>query len=874
VIDIRLLLIDGNSIINRAFYGIKLLTTKDGKYTNGIFGFLNILLSLLDSIKPDAVVAAFDLKAPTFRHDMYEGYKAHRKGMPPELAEQLPVLKDIIRAFGYKVVEKEGFEADDIIGTLAYNSGAECYVATGDRDSLQLVSDKVKVVLATTKAGSPVSTIYDEAKVFEEYSVTPEKLIDIKALMGDASDNIPGVAGIGQKTACDLVAKYGSIEEIYSKIDELEISPSVKAKLINGKDSAFLSYKLGTIEKNVPISCDINDYLPEKRNDERLAGILTSLEMYKMLDRLGLKAVSLPEPEKIAEPLESLRLEAEFDSEELINKVKSQKALYLNLDSNTVTISRYCVNCGGVLYFKRIEDEGAEDLLIKLLSDADTEKHFNFSKAAHYFALQRGVSIKNVKSDAQLAGYLINPNVSDYSVNTIAAEHSIPIPEIVVSENQQEIYNANLGLIESAALLPAVCQATGKILSKLGQAELYTDIELPLSKVLASMELVGFEVDKSGIELFGIDISNKLNDITQRIYSFAGEEFNINSPKQLGEVLFEKLRLPVKKKTKTGYSTNAEVLESLRFEHPIIPEILEYRTLAKLKSTYCDSLVKEIREDGRIHSTLNQTETRTGRISSTDPNLQNIPVKQDIGRELRRFFKAKEGFVLVDADYSQIELRVLAHMADDKNMIEAFNEGQDIHAITASQVFKMPLDMVTPLMRSRAKAVNFGIVYGIGAFSLSQDTGVSIQEADRYIKAYLSHYSGVANFMKRAVETAKEQGFASTIFNRRRYLPELKSSNANLRAFGERIAMNMPIQGTAADIIKLAMIKVYDRFEKENMKSRLIMQVHDELIVESPEEEKEKAAEILKTEMENAVKLKVKLIADVNTGKTWYDAKG
>ena len=415
---------------------------------------------------------------------------------------------------------------------------------------------------------------------------------------------------------------------------------------------------------------------------------------------------------------------------------------------------------------------------------------------------------------------------------------------------------------------------TGKVLADLGQTELYSDIELPLARVLANMELVGFEVDAKGIEGFGADISAKLDDITNRIYTFAGQEFNINSPKQLGEVLFDKLKLPVRKKTKSGYSTNAEVLESLRFEHPIIPDILEYRTLAKLKSTYCDSLIREIRSDGRIHSTLNQTETRTGRISSTDPNLQNIPVRQDLGRELRRFFKAKDGWVLVDADYSQIELRVLAHMANDEAMLEAFNNGDDIHAITASQVFKMPLDMVTPLMRSRAKAVNFGIVYGIGAFSLSQDIGVSVAEADRYIKAYLGHYAGVARFMKTAVENAKERGYATTIFNRRRYLPELKSSNANLRSFGERVAMNMPIQGTAADIIKLAMIKVHHRFVKEGMQARLIMQVHDELIVEAPENEKERAAEILKNEMENAVKLKVKLTADVNTGKTWYDAKG
>lgn len=874
MIIIKLLLIDGNSIINRAFYGIKLLTTKDGKYTNGIFGFLNILLSLLDSIKPDAVVAAFDLKGPTFRHEMYEGYKAQRKGMPDELAQQLPVLKDLLRAFGYKVIEKEGYEADDIIGTLSDKSGAECYIATGDRDSLQLVNDRVKVILASTKAGSPVSTVYDEAKILEEYSVSPERLIDIKALMGDSSDNIPGVAGIGQKTACSLVAKYGSLEEIYDKIEELEVSPSVKTKLKEGRDSAFLSYKLGTIEKAVPISHKAEDYLPDKRDETRLAGLLTSLEMYKMLDRLGLKAASLPAAEEKIQPLKTLRLVTDFDAAELIKRVKESKKLYLNIDSIDNKINRFCVNCDDSLYFKLLDNQDAQNLLKGLLSDADTEKHFNSSKALHYFGFENGFNIENVESDVQLAGYLINPNVSDYSVNTLAAEHGAAIPEIIVSENEQDLYERNIAFIESAAHLPAVCEMTGKVLADLGQTELYSDIELPLARVLANMELVGFEVDAKGIEGFGADISAKLDDITNRIYTFAGQEFNINSPKQLGEVLFDKLKLPVRKKTKSGYSTNAEVLESLRFEHPIIPDILEYRTLAKLKSTYCDSLIREIRSDGRIHSTLNQTETRTGRISSTDPNLQNIPVRQDLGRELRRFFKAKDGWVLVDADYSQIELRVLAHMANDEAMLEAFNNGDDIHAITASQVFKMPLDMVTPLMRSRAKAVNFGIVYGIGAFSLSQDIGVSVAEADRYIKAYLGHYAGVARFMKTAVENAKERGYATTIFNRRRYLPELKSSNANLRSFGERVAMNMPIQGTAADIIKLAMIKVHHRFVKEGMQARLIMQVHDELIVEAPENEKERAAEILKNEMENAVKLKVKLTADVNTGKTWYDAKG
>lgn len=852
----KLLVLDGNSIINRAFYGIKLLTTKDGRYTNAIYGFMNIFYKLCDELHPDSVAFAFDLKAPTFRHKMYDEYKAGRKPMPPELAEQMPVLKDLLRALGYKIVTKEGYEADDILGTLAFSckEGDECYIATGDRDSLQLVGDNVKVLLASTKMGRPETNIYDVKRIKDDYGVTPHQLIDIKALMGDSSDNIPGVSGVGQKTAQSLISELGSIQNIYDNIDTIDIRETLRNKLKNDKDSAFMSYKLGEICKSVPIETDYSFYVPDEGDKGEALSILRSLEMYKLIDKIGLNTVTYdakPENTTVKEYKRVNSLNA------FLLKANKLYFVYSVKDGRFESLAA----CNGDdICEVNTENDSEVEAFINILEDENTEKYTFNIKPLYAYAFSHGFEIKNVKMDLMLAAYLLNPSAKDYDIEKLAAEYNV-------------YYEADGGFSALSETVYPLTVKLSALLEERDQTELLSNIELPLAEVLASMEKIGVKVDKSGIEAFGDMLGERIKGLQSRIYELAGEEFNINSPKQLGEILFVKLAIPTKKKTKSGFSTNAEVLEKLADEYEIVKFILEYRTYTKLKSTYCDGLLKEIADDGRIHSTFNQTETRTGRISSTEPNLQNIPVRTELGREMRKFFIADDGKVLVDADYSQIELRVLSDIADDKAMIDAFNNGDDIHAITASQVFKMPLQMVTPLMRSRAKAVNFGIVYGIGAFSLAKDIGVSRAEADRYIKDYLHHYSGVDRYMNEVVEEAKKNGYVKTLFGRRRYLPELSSSNGMLRAFGERVARNMPIQGTAADIIKIAMIRVYTRLKEENLNARLILQIHDELIVEAPENEKTKAELIVKEEMENACKMKVLLKSDAHSGESWYDAK-
>lgn len=852
----KLLVLDGNSIINRAFYGIKLLTTKDGRYTNAIYGFMNIFYKLCDELHPDSVAFAFDLKAPTFRHKMYDEYKAGRKPMPPELAEQMPVLKDLLRALGYKIVTKEGYEADDILGTLAFSckEGDECYIATGDRDSLQLVGDNVKVLLASTKMGRPETNIYDVKRIKDDYGVTPHQLIDIKALMGDSSDNIPGVSGVGQKTAQSLISELGSIQNIYDNIDTIDIRETLRNKLKNDKDSAFMSYKLGEICKSVPIETDYSFYVPDEGDKGEALSILRSLEMYKLIDKIGLNTVTYdakPENTTVKEYKRVNSLNA------FLLKANKLYFVYSVKDGRFESLAA----CNGDdICEVNTENDSEVEAFINILEDENTEKYTFNIKPLYAYAFSHGFEIKNVKMDLMLAAYLLNPSAKDYDIEKLAAEYNV-------------YYEADGGFSALSETVYPLTVKLSALLEERDQTELLSNIELPLAEVLASMEKIGVKVDKSGIEAFGDMLGERIKGLQSRIYELAGEEFNINSPKQLGEILFVKLAIPTKKKTKSGFSTNAEVLEKLADEYEIVKFILEYRTYTKLKSTYCDGLLEEIAADGRIHSTFNQTETRTGRISSTEPNLQNIPVRTELGREMRKFFIADDGKVLVDADYSQIELRVLSDIADDKAMIDAFNNGDDIHAITASQVFKMPLQMVTPLMRSRAKAVNFGIVYGIGAFSLAKDIGVSRAEADRYIKDYLHHYSGVDRYMNEVVEEAKKNGYVKTLFGRRRYLPELSSSNGMLRAFGERVARNMPIQGTAADIIKIAMIRVYTRLKEENLNARLILQIHDELIVEAPENEKTKAELIVKEEMENACKMKVLLKSDAHSGESWYDAK-
>ena len=855
----KLLVIDGNSILNRAFYGIKLLTTRDGRYTNGIYGFMNIFHKLLEECAPDRVAIAFDVKAPTFRHEMYKEYKAGRHAMPEELKQQMPVLKELLTVMGYKTVEKAGWEADDILGTLSVQmkDGDHCYIATGDRDSLQLVSDSTTVLLASTKMGKTQSVPYDTAKIKEDYGVTPKQMIELKALQGDSSDNIPGVAGVGPKTAGELIIQYGSVQYIYDHLDELDIKPKLREKLEAGRESAFLSRTLGTISLEAPVDLNMDSYIPSAPDSKEAIRLLSSLEMFKMIEKFGIGSAQTAE-----ENAEEI-VKIEVKHVDGISSLDFGDTVYIVPEYADGDVTAAAFDMGDYIAVAENDSFVFASELGALLSDETKEKIVYDIKPLWSWAFKRGIQIKGKLSDIMIAGYILNPSASDYLPQRMAREYGAIAPE--VGED------CNIAL--QAASLKGAWAKVIKEIENNGQTDLLYEMEMPLAKVLSSMEITGFLVDDRSIEEYGSVLEAKINQLMTEIYSLAGEEFNINSPKQLGVVLFEKLAIPSKKKTKSGWSTNADVLEGLADDYPIVAAVLEYRTLAKLKSTYCDGLKKCVAPDGRIHSTLNQTETRTGRISSTEPNLQNIPVRSEVGRELRKFFVAKDGCVLVDADYSQIELRVLAHIADDENMINAFNSGADIHTITASQVFNMPVEMVTPLMRSRAKAVNFGIVYGIGAFSLAKDIGVTNAEAARYIKGYLHNFSGVDRYMESVIEQAKNNGYVTTLFSRRRYLPELANSNAMLRKFGERVARNMPIQGTAADIIKIAMIKVYERMEKEGLKAKLIMQVHDELIVEAPENEAETVCRIVKEEMENACPMKVKLTADVHYGRSWYEAK-
>lgn len=862
----KLLVIDGNSIVNRAFYGIKVLTTKDGRFTNAIVGFLNILLRLKETAEPDAVAFAFDLKAPTFRHEMYEEYKAGRKGMPPELAQQMPVLKELLQKLGYAIVEKEGYEADDILGTLSAAIGPEdhCYVATGDRDSLQLVRDNVSVLLASTKMGRPQTVEYTPALIREEYLVEPQELIEVKALQGDSSDNIPGVTGIGQKSAKELISQYHSIDYIYDHLEELGFTPKRKENLIKDKELAYLSRTLGTIVLDAPIDTDLSHYVPTEGDPEGAARLLASLEMFKMIDKLGLReaAVSGSTAAEDAEQTKvSLRTLSAFS--ELEPDLPESVVFYTHFSEDGTPKELCFIVDGNPVYLPEGADLKGFDAF---LQNRDISKITSDSKPLFAYAKRQGFRVENLPFDASLAGYILNPGAKTYDPVRLYEEYNKGHFGSVQTDSDAELVHETLCLDRTREYLLGAIDSNN-------QADLLA-MEISLAEVLASMEEDGFLVDTEGLKAYGEEISAKVDEMTTRIYEEVGFEFNLNSPKQLGDALFVKLGLPGGKKTKSGYSTNAAVLEELADDYPIVADILEYRTVSKLKSTYCDGLIKVIGEDGRIHSTLNQTETRTGRISSSEPNLQNIPVRKPIGSELRKFFVAKPGYTLVDADYSQIELRVLASVAEDTNMIDAFRSGEDIHAITASQVFGVPLDYVTPLMRSNAKAVNFGIVYGIGAFSLSKQLGIPRKEADAYIKGYLHNFSGVDAYMKRVVEQAKTDGYVKTLYERRRYLPELTASNRNLRAFGERVAMNMPIQGTAADIIKLAMIKVYNRLALEGLDARLIMQVHDELIVECEESIAEKVRDIVVFEMEHAAALAVELSVDAHIGKTWYDAKG
>ncbi len=869
----KLLVLDGNSIINRAYYGVRPLTTKDGFFTNAIFGFLTMFHKIYEDTKPDAVAVAFDMKAPTFRHLKYSDYKGKRKGMPPELAMQLQPLKDLLSAMGIRLLSAEGWEADDILGTLAEacrrNPDDSCVIATGDRDTLQLVGDGVVVRMLTTKQGKAEAVIYDEAKILETYGVKPIQLIEVKAIQGDTSDNIPGVPGIGEKGALDLVSRFGSLDYIYTNIDTIDVKPGIRKKLIEGKESAYLSRWLGTVSTEAPVPTALSEYVLTPPDVEKITEIMVRLELFKSLEKLKKDWLKDAAPSPVKSTAADNQPHNQTtdvifckDIDALTAQIKANGEVYFLLDGG---LQQICVAKNGSVTVVTDENDNIQKFCRAILAD-DAIKKYTFDIKSAIHALEPlEISPHNCACDVMLAAYVLNPSSDCEDLEKLAAQYASALSDTVPMELRPALL---------CLRLPVMCAKMLAEIENNRQDSLLHDIEIPLAYVLADMESAGFSADRSALDEFEQRLSVRVGEITAQIYELAGQEFNINSPRQIGNILFEKMRLPGGKKTKTGWSTNAEVLENLSGEYEIVSLILEYRTLTKLTSTYCQGLKKAIAADGRIHTTFRQTETRTGRISSIEPNLQNIPVRTELGSELRKFFRAGEGMTLVDADYSQIELRVLAHMAGDRTMIDAFKNGTDIHAVTASQVFGIPLDAVTPQMRSNAKAVNFGIVYGISAFSLSKDIGVTNAEASAYIKSYMTKYAAIADYMKRTVEEARAKGYAETLYERRRYLPELTASNFQTRSFGERVARNMPIQGTAADIIKIAMIAVDRRLKAEGMKSRIILQIHDELLLECPKDEAAKAAALLKEEMEKAVSLSVPMVADASSGDNWYLAKG
>lgn len=864
----KLLILDSNSILNRAFYGVRYLSAKDGTPTNAIYGFLNILLKLIKEQEPDYICAAFDVKAPTFRHKQYEGYKAQRKPMPEGLAAQMPLAKDVLRAMGVTILEKEGYEADDIIGTVARlceESEISCFIATGDKDDLQLASDKTKVILTVTKSGYNETIIYDDKAVKEKYHVTPTEFIDVKALMGDPSDNIPGVKGVGEKTAMSLIEKHHSIEYIYENIDGIGLKGAMLQKMKDGRKMAFMSKELATINRNTPIEFNAEECVFDGfENNGELYEILKRLELNSIIKKLDLSGGdNVKENEDIFKDFSY-----QVGDKNMINGDK----VTVVLDFDGDNISSAAVGVGNNAVVLNEQDD------IKELLEDDSVAKVMFDVKEAIVKLNGRIDIKNISDDTAIAAYLVDPAKNEYTIEKLASEYFgtvIEKPEVKQLSLLDDVEtDRSEYLAKCAVALGVLNERIGDKIKENGQEKLYQEVELPLVTVLAHLEINGFLVDDNQLKEFADKLGEKIDALTNEIYMLAGEEFNINSPKQLGVILFEKLELKPVKKTKTGYATNADVLEKLRDKHPIVNFIMEYRQLAKLKSTYCDGLTAVVNPNThRIHSVFTQTVTVTGRLSSTEPNLQNIPTRTELGREIRKMFVAKDGYVLVDADYSQIELRVLAHIANDETMINAFRNNEDIHAVTASQVLGIPLEDVTKEQRSSAKAVNFGIVYGIGEFSLAQDLHISVKEAKAYIESYLEKYNGVRNYMESIKEQAKKDGYVKTMLNRIRYIPELKSPNYNIRQFGERVALNTPIQGTAADIIKLAMVRVDNRLINEGLKSKLILQVHDELIVEAHKDEVDKVKQILSEEMQGAMELNVPLKVDMSTGHSWYDAK-
>ena len=840
----KMLVVDGNSILNRAFYGIRLLTNKDGLYTNAIYGMVNILSKHIEALKPDYCAVAFDMKSPTFRHKMYDGYKANRKGMPEELAVQLPVAKECMADMGLTVVTCEGYEADDILGTLADKMSRQdvfVYVLTGDRDSLQLIDDKVSVLLVKTKETLTV----DRNEFRNMYGVSPESFVDVKALMGDSSDNIPGVAGIGEKTALKLIADFGSLEKLYEDYEGAKLSDGVKKKLFDGKEMAQLSRQLAEICREAPIDVSLKSYEYNGIRQQELRDMFVRLDFTALIKKFGLDGLV-----DIEDAVDN-DAAAEKDIVQVENVAElSGEKLYADVTDGILSL--YDGTC---IYSTALEntDKAAADIIrSKQLICHDSKKLYKALASV-------GVRLEICAFDCMLCAYVLDSGRGNYGLSELYVRYlNTPMRD---------------GATEAVAIEPLYSVLLEEI-EKSDFSSLLYDIELPLSYVLAEMELAGFKIDSDGISNYGEELKSMEEDLRQRIYSYAGEEFNIGSPKQLGEVLFEKMGLPSFKKTKTGYSTDAETLQKLLSKHPIVEDILEYRQVSKLRSTYAEGLVKAVSEDGRIHSILNQTGTATGRLSSSEPNLQNIPVKTELGRRFRKYFVPEnDDYVLIDADYSQIELRLLAHIADDEGMIGSFLANEDIHTMTAARVFSVTPDGVTPELRKRAKAVNFGIMYGIGEYSLSEDLGISRNAAKEYIKSYFEKFPKIRRYLDRVKEEAKRDGYVTTTFGRRRYIPELSSSNKNLQHFGERVAMNSPIQGTAADIIKVAMIKTAKGLNESGYDARLIMQVHDELIIECRRDQAEKVLSLLVDCMENACKLSVPMSVEAHIGENWYDAK-
>ena len=865
----KLMILDGNSVINRAYYGVHPLTTRDGMYTNAIFGFLNILERVRREERPEALCVAFDLHGPTFRHLKYEAYKANRHGMPEELAAQMPVMKDVLRAMNIPIYECQGWEADDVIGTvsrLCADADWDCVILTGDRDSLQLVNDRVTVKLVRTQGGQTRSVNYDPATFEAEYGLEPIRLIDLKALMGDSSDNIPGVAGVGPKTATELLHRFGTLDGIYENLTPQNMKGKLYEKLVNGREMAYLSYELATIRCDAPLCFEFS---PEKnlvREPKRreLYDLFTRLEFQKLIDQYGLRSAAFETPETdAAEPPEAKCdvVTAETADEALALLDGAPVAVAASPELDTVAVCRDAA----VTLLKRERLGLDHAYVLERLFDRAVPKTAHDVKPLMRRLLAAGIDADGFVFDTALAAYLLDATRGKYELPQLAQDYLHTPPA------QEDDPDAQLAA-------QAVCvQRLQRVLSEKLEAEgmtaLLRELELPLCRVLAHMEHDGVPVDRAALEAFSAMLSERIAACERLIYGYSGEPFNIQSPRQLGVVLFEKLGLPPVKKTKSGYSTNAEVLEKLRDRHPIIQAVMDYRMLTKLQSTYAEGLQKEIAPDGRIHTTFQNTVTATGRLSSTEPNLQNIPVRTELGSEIRKMFVPRPGWVLVDADYSQIELRVLAHIADDRAMQEAFRSGEDFHRLTASRVFHVPPEDVTPLMRRQAKAVNFGIVYGISEFSLAQDIGVSRREAKEYIERYLTQYPGVRDYMKNIVETARTQGYVSTLFGRRRMIPEIRSTNFNIRSGAERIALNTPVQGTAADIMKMAMVRVFRALETNGLRARLLLQVHDELIVECPPEEAGRVRAIVADEMEHAATLAVPLVAEAKSGESWYDAK-